>query len=68
MAELCDNCGKPALVNLNTWKHVDDGSPGPDLWLCAECLTRGMNTPVAHALMDAEEEIEEYREAGRRLN
>jgi hypothetical protein len=60
----CEKCGKAqAVVNLNTARTVD-GRPGPDLWLCAACLTEGCNMPEARALMQADEDDK----SGGRLN
>jgi hypothetical protein len=68
MRTTCEKCGKAqAIVNLNTAKTID-GHLGPDLWLCAACLTEGRNTPEAQALMQADEDAAEHRESGGRLN
>jgi hypothetical protein len=48
MTKLCEKCGKgEAVVNLNTASRVDDGEPGPDLWIAADLIAEDLGQQAA---------------------
>jgi len=61
---ICETCGNaPAVVNAKGLKR-----PDADYWLCADCLTELGNTTWSRAMMQADEDVEEYLEKGGRLS